>query len=97
MDKRNNKNIPHQICYHPGKGARKTCSEYSNQRIPPQMKTQAEVDGPIKRRHEEKQHTPRVVIRQRELGQHDEKRQPYPGNDGKVRKVRKEQSNNIKR
>ena len=34
------------------------CSKYSIRRIPPQRKTQAEVDGPIKRRHEEKQHTP---------------------------------------
>ena len=67
----------------------KVCSKYSNRRIPPQRNTQAEVDGQIKRRHEEKQHTPRVGIRQRELVQHDEKRQPYPGNEGKVRKVRK--------
>ena len=53
------------------------------------VKTQAEVDGPIKRRHEEKQHTPSVGTRQREreLVQHDEKRQPYPGNDGKVRNL----------
>ena len=31
------------------------------------------MDRPIKIRHEEKQHTPRVGIRQRELVQHDEK------------------------
>ena len=37
----------------------KVCSKYSNRRILPQRKTQAEVDGPIERRHEEKQYTPR--------------------------------------
>ena len=50
---------------------------------------EAEVYGPIKIRHEEKQHTPRVGILQSELVQHDEKRQPYPGNDGKVRNLGK--------
>ena len=38
----------------------KVCSKYSNRRIPPQRKTQAEVDRPIERRHEEKQYTPRA-------------------------------------
>ena len=63
------------------------CSKYLNRRIPPQRKTDAEVDGPIQRRHEENNipSMPRVGIRQKELVQHDEKRQPYPGNAGKVR------------
>ena len=38
--------------------------------------------------YETKQNTPRVGFRQRELFQSDSKCQPYPGNDGKVRKVR---------
>ena len=92
MDTRKNKKISHQKCCHPGKGTHKTnkyCrvgAKYSNRRVAPQSKIQAEVDGPLKRRHEEKQHTPRVGIIQRVLVQHDEKRQPYSGNDGKVRK-----------
>ena len=44
------------------------------------------MDGSLKRRHEAKYDTPRVGIRQRELVRNYEKRQPYPGNDGKLRK-----------
>ena len=37
----------------------KVCSKYWNRPILSQRKTQAEVDGPIERRHEEKQYAER--------------------------------------
>ena len=60
----------------------------------PRGRPNAEVDGPIKRRHEEKRHTPRVGIRHRELVQCDEKPQPCPGIDREVRKVIQLNTNN---
>ncbi len=91
MHIRKNKKRPHQKCYHPENAHIKPINTFlMKKRLSwfghVQRKTQAEVDGPIKIRHEENQHTPRVGIRHRELVQHDEKRQPYPGNDGKVRR-----------
>ena len=59
----------------------KVCAKYSNRWIP---KTQAEVNGPFKRQHEEK-HTPIMGLRQREPVKNDTKR---PGNDGKMRNAR---------
>ena len=71
-----------------GKGV----SGYSIRRIMPQGKTYTEVDGPVKRRHETNQDTSRVGFRhthwEREMIQRDAKRQLYPRNDGKARKVR---------
>ena len=61
-------------------------AKYSNRSIPSKRKNQAEVDGLRKRRHDAKYDTPRLDIRRRELVRNDTKRQPYPGNDGKVTK-----------